>query len=298
MSSSIVNDKSIQSPRLAVHQAMWGMVNLGNGQREWTLEEKFEQIAGAGFSGVMAGLPAPQEAARWRNLLDQYNFDFGTTIFPRSVEEARRLFEQANAFGTQYVNAQVKDNFVIGAPAIDLLAGLVEAAAEANIPFFAETHRGTITQDLHRAVEYVQAIPDLRLTLDLSHYVVAGEMGVYSEKAEELFEVLLPRTGAIHGRVSNGEQVQVDIGPEGTHPMVEHFTRWWEKGMASWLHRAKPGDVFPYACELGPANYSITLPGTTQEISDRWQQALVFKKLAEECWERVSSQKEFLLSAG
>jgi hypothetical protein len=87
--------------------------------------------------------------------------------------------------------------------------------------------------------------------------------------------------------VSNGQQVQVDIGPEGTHPMVEHFKRWWTKGMAHWESQARPGDVFPYVCELGPATYSITLPGTTQEISDRWQQALVLKKIAEECWESV-----------
>lgn len=113
MATGFLNDGSTQSPRLEVHQAMWGMINLGNGQREWTLEEKFEKIAGAGFSGVMGGLPAPQEAARWRNLLDQYDFAFGITISPASVEEARPLFEQANAFGVQYVNAQVKNNFLL-----------------------------------------------------------------------------------------------------------------------------------------------------------------------------------------
>jgi sugar phosphate isomerase/epimerase len=282
-----LNDGSANPPRLAVHQAWWGMINLGDDQREWTMEEKFEKIAEAGFTGIMGGLPQPADAAKWRSLLDRYNFDFGITISPRTVEEAKPLLEQANNFGVQYVNAQVKDNFVIGPPAINLLQGLVEAARAAKIPFSAETHRGIITQDLHRTVEYVQAIPDLRLTLDLSHYVVTGVMTTYSEKAEELFDIIVERASCIHGRVSNGHQVQVDVGPEGTHPMVEHFQRWWAKGMAHWLSQAKPGDVFPYACELGPADYAITLPGTSQEISDRWQQALVFKRLAEECWDRA-----------
>jgi len=289
MSSDFVqnlNDGSNKPPRLAVHQAWWAMIALGNGEREWTVEEKFEKIAAAGFTGILGGIPSdPEEAAKWRKLLDQYNFDFGITISPRSVDEGKAALEKARNFGVNYVNAQVKDNFVIGQPAINLLQGLVAAAKDAGMPFFAETHRGIITQDLHRTVEYVQAIPGLRLTLDLSHYVLAGEMGSYSEKGEELFNQLLPRTGSVHARVSNGEQIQIDIGPEGNHPMVKHFKRWWSTGMRHWAGQARPGDIFPFISELGPAGYAITLPGTDREISDRWQQALVFKKLAEECWE-------------
>jgi sugar phosphate isomerase/epimerase len=289
MSSDFIhnlNDGTITPPRLAVHQSWWAMIALGNGQREWTVEEKFEKIAAAGFTGILGSVPDDrEEAARWRNLLDQYNFDFGITISPWTIEEAKAQLETARAFGVDYVNAQVKNNFVIGQPAIDLLQGLVMAAEAVEMPFFVETHRGIITQDLHRTVDYVQAIPNLRLTLDLSHYVLAGEMGGFSAKGEELFNLLLPRTGSVHARVSNGEQIQVDIGPEGTHPMVEHFKRWWSNGMRHWIGQAGPGDIFPFISELGPAGYSITLPGTNQETSDRWQQALVFKRLAEECWE-------------
>ena len=283
-----LNDGSNRPPRLAVHQSWWAMIAVGNSEREWTVEEKFEKIAAAGFTGILHSVPSdPEEAARWRSLLDRYNFDFGITITPRTVDEGKAALENAKTFGVDYVNAQVQDNFVIGQPAIDLLQGLVTAAKEVDMPFFAETHRGRITQDLHRTVEYVQAIPDLRLTLDLSHYVLAGEMGSYSEQGEALFNQLLPRTGSIHARVSNGEQIQIDIGPEGNHPMVEHFKRWWSTGMRHWAGQAGPGDIFPFISELGPAGYAITLPGTDREISDRWQQALVYKKLAEECWEQA-----------
>lgn len=289
MSSDFIknlNDGSAAPPRLAVHQSWWAMIALGNGEREWTVEEKFEKIAAAGFTGILGNIPEdPEKAAQWRNLLNQYNFNFGITIFPSTVEEGQARLAAAKAYGVDYVNAQVRNNFVIGQPAIDLLSGLVEAAQAVEMPFFVETHRGIITQDLHRTVDYVEAIPNLRLTLDLSHYVVAGEMGTYSEKGEELFNRLLPRTGSIHARVSNGEQIQVDIGPDASHPMVEHFKRWWSNGMRHWASQAQPGDIFPFISELGPAGYSITLPGTSQEISDRWQQALVFKRLAEECWE-------------
>ena len=35
------------------------MSGLGNGTREWTLEEKFEKIAEAGFKGMNSYVPKP-----------------------------------------------------------------------------------------------------------------------------------------------------------------------------------------------------------------------------------------------
>jgi hypothetical protein len=95
--------------------------------------------------------------------------------------------------------------------------------------------------------------------------------------------------------VSNGEQVQVDIGPKGEHPMVPHFMSWWEKGIGYWLQQAKPGDILPFVIELGPPSYSITLDNydaNRREISDRWQQALVLKGLAEQAWKQARLQQQ------
>ena len=44
-----------------------------------------------------------------------------------------------------------------------------------GIPVFLETHRGRLTQDLFRTTELLVHFPDIVVTLDLSHYVVAGE---------------------------------------------------------------------------------------------------------------------------
>jgi sugar phosphate isomerase/epimerase len=288
-----MNDQSGSAPKLDIQQSWWAMNGLGSGQREWTLEEKFERIAEAGFTGILGALPQPGEADQWRKLLDQYRFSFGTHCFPAKREDLTPILKQAKDFGAQYVNSQVMDSFIIDEEAITLLKELTEEAAAYPLPFWVETHRGRVTQDLLRTVEYVKAIPELRLTIDLSHYIVAGEMVGSSEKAEPFFDVLLRRTSCIHARVSNGEQVQVDIGPDGEHPMVPHFMRWWEKGIAYWLREAKPGDVLPFVTELGPPSYSITLDNyaaNQKEISDRWQQALVLKRLAEKAWQQAQQQ--------
>ena len=53
---------------------------------------------------------------------------------------------------------------------------------------------------------------------------------------------------------------------------------------------ARPGDVLPFASELGPPRYAITLPDG-REFSDRWEQSLVMKKLAEQAWERAIAER-------
>lgn len=273
--------------KIDIQQSWWAMNGLGNGHREWTMEEKFEKIAEAGFTGIMGELPKENEKVKWRRLLDEYQFSFGIHSFPSRSEDLQLLLVEAKEFGVQYVSSQVMDDFIIGEEAVQLLKNLVDEAKKANIPYFVETHRGRITQDLIRTVNYVKKIPDLRLTIDLSHYVVAGE-GCHSAKAEECFDILLKRTSSIHARVSNGHQIQIDIGSDGSHPITERFVKWWEKGMSYWLQEAKQGDVLPLVCELGPPDYSITkqTSSDSKEISDRWEQAIVFKRILEGAWGR------------
>jgi sugar phosphate isomerase/epimerase len=288
-----MKDGTGHSPRLEIQQSWWAMEGLGNGDREWSMEEKFEQIANAGFTGIVSRVPPQEEADKWRRLLDQYNFSFGTVAFPWKREDISLTIAKAKQFGAQYVNAQVMDSYVVDAEAESILGSLVEESKQQGMPLFIETHRGRMTQDLLRTVQYVKAIPDLHLTIDLSHYVVGGEMNGAMEKANPYFDVLLQRTSCIHARVSNGEQVQIDIGSEGEHPILQHYMRWWSEGMRYWLSQAKAGEVLPVLPELGPPDYAITMNSISSsrvEISDRWSQALLLKKLLEQAWQKASVQ--------
>src|SRR5438105_1956255 len=102
----------LKEVRLDIQQAWWAMEKLGDGNREWTMEEKFEKIAEARFTGIVGHLPAPAEQANWRKLLDQYQFSFGALAFPWKREDLSVLAKQAKDFGAKYINAQVMDSFV------------------------------------------------------------------------------------------------------------------------------------------------------------------------------------------
>ncbi|OMF26766.1 xylose isomerase [Paenibacillus sp. FSL H8-0548] len=292
-----VNDGSSNAPRLELQQSWWAMNSLGENGKEWTMEQKFEKIAEAGYAAISASIPSLEEAKEWHRLLDRYKLGFNAMAFPSKVEDINAILEEAKRFGrVQYVNLQVMDSFVIDQQAIHLLSGLLAKAKEAGMPTFIETHRGTVTQDIIRTAAYARELPELRFMIDLSHYVVSGELNGSLLHAEEYFGKLLERTSGIHARVSNGEQVQIDVGTEGDHPMLHNFERWWRKGMASWLQQAQPGDVLPFVTELGPPGYyAITqrvAGGVEREISDRWQQALLFKRIALAQWQRVLSEAE------
>ncbi|WP_251028427.1 sugar phosphate isomerase/epimerase [Bacillus sp. ISL-18] len=295
-----------REPRLEVQMSWWGMNGLGvqNGAGdEWGMEEKVVRIAEAGYDGINGFLPEGREAERLFRLLDQYNLSYSVNAYPKTAEELDVFLRKAKSFGrVDFVNVQVIRPFLVGEQAMQLLADMAEVSHSVGIPAYIETHRGTVTQDLLRTVEYAQALPELKLTIDFSHYVVAGEMTTVSDEAEELLQTLLSRTKSIHARVSNGEQVQIDIPMLGNvdvesakdlefeHPMLKHYKRWWLVGMRSWRQTALANEVLPFVCELGPPPYAITVRGPEDvacEVSDRWTQALLFARIARSLWEQV-----------
>src|SRR6185312_6888674 len=88
-----------------------------------------------------------------------------------------------------------------------------DLANERGIPFFVEIHRNNFTENLPQIKELIALVPDMRFTADLCHLVVCGEFyGWKEERAVDRLLRVLERTSHIHGRISNGEAVQVDVG--------------------------------------------------------------------------------------
>ncbi|MGH9158524.1 MAG: sugar phosphate isomerase/epimerase family protein, partial [Vicinamibacteraceae bacterium] len=208
----------------------------------------------------------------------------GVEAFPETVEDLDAALPFVQGVEARYLDLHVGNYFMAEREAEALLRALMERCRKEGIAMMTQTHRGRVTQDLLRTVGYANAIPDLRFALDLSHYVVGGELtGELSSEARGAFDVLVGRTAMLDGRVSNGEQVQIDIGSRGDTPHAKRFAAVWKQAMVTWLEDAMPGDLFIFRVELGPPDYAIRdLSG--REISDRWGQALVIRDLAERLW--------------
>jgi sugar phosphate isomerase/epimerase len=283
-----LNDGSGQAPRLRIQHSLWSLIGLPlGGDREWTLEEKFTKVKESGFEGVECWLNPTDEqehsAALKRN-------DLRLTLghHPHTLEDVRAVVAQAKRLGADFVFAQPLSPYT---PIPDAARFCRDARAIANdqgLALFIETHRNNVPESLNQALQLIDALPEIRFTGDFSHFVVVGEFyGLEYERAIERMMPVLTRTSHLHGRISNGEAVQVDVG-DGSGDTARFFVEIWAAAMREWRKAAGPGDIFPFASELGPPRYAITLPDG-REFSDRWEQSLVMKRLAERAWDESSA---------
>lgn len=72
-------------------------------------------------------------------------------------------------------------------------------------------------------------------------------------------------------------------------PWVELFKEFWRDGMRSWRARNQSDATCVFLCELGPRPYAMT-DRHQNEMSDRWQEALVLKRWVEEIWENLEQE--------
>jgi sugar phosphate isomerase/epimerase len=280
------NDGSQNPPRLRVQHSLWSLRKLPmNAPVEWTLEEKFTRVKAAGFEAVECWLTDADEREH-KDALDAAGLRLVLGHRPFTLDDVKKTVDRAVRLGADFIFAQPADAFTPAQEVATLCREGRKIANDAGIPLFVEIHRNNFTETLPQTIQLRELVPDIRFTADLSHFVVVGEF--YGWKEERAVERMLPVLECVshaHGRISNGEAVQVDVG-DGSGDTAQFFVRLWATAMHHWLQGAQPGDVFPFASELGPPRYAITLPDGT-EFSDRWEQSLVMKKLAEQAWKKA-----------
>ncbi len=280
---NVVNDGSAKPPRLRMQYNMWAASRLPRDGVEWTVAERLDRITQAGFTGFEAHVQTDVEADELAKMLRDRNLGIGFGAYPHQVDDLSRSIELAHRIGADYLTAQVFGSLKSCPQIVEMLREMFELVNDAGLPFFVETHRGRVTQDLRRTVKITRKFPKVRFTGDFSHYVTAGEFDAnWPDELWKHLSEIAERCGNWHGRIAGPEQIQLDVG-DGAGTMARQFKKLWTLGMTAWLKKSRPGDVLPFCCELGPPPYSITdLSG--RELSDRWEQSLVIKRLAEEAW--------------
>jgi hypothetical protein len=218
------------------------------------------------------------------------------TAFPRSIEELRPAIHLAKEIGSPFVIVIGQVMPLAVADMAEVVRAWLELAAQENMPLQFETHRNCITNDMFSTLLLMDAIPEMRLSADLSHYVVDREMmQPISEDYQRYVSRILDRSDSFQGRVANRCQVQLPLHFPQHKVWIDTFRDWWTRGFASWRKRnpigtagvplAVPGAAdCIFLCELGPRDYAITGPDG-EELSDRWSEALLLKQWAAECWD-------------
>ncbi len=282
---------SAPTQRLAVFQSLWAMEQLPwRAGHPWTLAERVERIAGAGFNGVAVDLGAREAptAAELHPLLATNGLRCIVLAF---VNEAKPLGD-----ALRYADAVRAEGVVVCGQvfpatideAAHVVAGWMEEAAASGVTFELETHRYTLTNDLGFTVRLLDALPGLRLAADLSHYVVGNELPDAGDaRSDALIAKLLGRATSFQGRVATRGQVQVSLTFAHHAAAVGRFRGWWREGFAAWRARSVDDAELAFVCELGAPPYPISGPDGA-ELSDRWAEALLLREWAHELFAATS----------
>lgn len=191
----------------------------------------------------------------------------------RQLEGARRL-------EPLLVNAQAGRDWFALDDNLRVLEGAMAAAERAGLQLCVETHRSRPTFALPNTLQLLDALPELRLTADVSHWMVVHESDLRDQWPA--LQRVLERVDHIHARVGFEE------GPQVNDPAAPEWAPQWANHLEIWqrvvdLQRERGRERLTLTPEFGPPPYAPTLPYTMQPLADVWRvNVAVRERLARE----------------
>jgi hypothetical protein len=276
--------------KFLVYQSLWTMERRRPDGLEWTLDEKLAMIRDAGFDGAGVRFFDRAYAKEVTSFLRAHGMSWQAQCYPRTVDDLKPIIEHVQEFGADHVNLQPDVRPYRLEECIPHLEGWRRLAADAGIALHVETHRDRMTTDLFHTLHLLDRLPDLRLTGDLSHYLLGREFAwPVSEENHALMRRIIDNCWGFHGRVASREQIQVQISFAHHKEWVDLFMGWWEYGFREWRGRAPQDATLTFLCELGPPEYAMT-DAQGYELSDRWAEAQTMKDMVRDLWRRISAE--------
>lgn len=277
------------SQQLEVFQSLWAMERRRPDKLEWSLEEKFDMVAAAGYDGIAIDLASTDIPAMRQcvPLFQRTGLKSSVTAFPASVEDLKPVIELAHECSASLITINGQVFPFSPEEGAEHIRGWLALGRDADIPCYVETHRLTLTTDMLYTLQLLDLVPEMEMIADVSHFVVAREFPQpVDEQHENWMDKVLRRCAGFQGRVASREQVQVQLDFPQQQYWVEKFFAWWEQGFRYWRSR-KPEDArLNFLCELGPPPYAIT-GADGYELSDRWEEALQIKARVHDIWNNL-----------
>ena len=272
---------------LKTYTSLWAMQPHNQTGVKLPYDEVCEMVATAGYDGMAIDLGAGDvaQAHEVRPHMQRYGLTPLIVAFPKTVEGLRETLVMAKDFGSPFVDVigQVMPLSVDGM--IPVIREWMDMADQVGISVQFESHRNCITNDLYSTLCLLDAIPEMRMCADLSHYVVDREFWhPVSERDMGLISRILQRSDSFQGRVASRQQIQLQLDFPQHKKWVELFRHWWHEGLQGWRQRNQGDCIF--LCELGPPEYAMTGPDG-REMSNRWDEALQIKLWVQEIWDNL-----------
>lgn len=247
---------------------LWGSESI-------PFERFLEKVTDAGYDGVEMSFSLDEkERDEKATLLGS----FGLKLIAQHWETVdadfelhRRNFEvrMHNLAATKplFINSQTgKDYFTF-----DQNKALFELATqitqETGTPIFHETHRGKWSFAAHITREYLERLPELKITLDISHWCATAES--FLEDQPAAVQAAICAAAHFHARVGYTEGPQVpDPSIALWESALNTHLAWWDQLIE--YHRKKGRDFFTVTPEFGAPPYMVLHPQTGEPLVNQW----------------------------
>ncbi len=255
------------------------------GSNELAPQEFIARVLAAGFDGIEMSLPLDPDARRdWTSRIADAGLKLVAqqweTVFHPQFDEHRDALSRylTNACSAQplFVNSHTGKDFYTPRQNRELIA-LASAIANAHgVPVYHEIHRSRFSGHPMLLLPYLDAMPELELTVDLSHWCCACESLLEDQPAT--LDAVLPHARHIHARVGHaqGPQVSNFQAPEWADALMRHL-QWWDRIVD--LRRQAGATRMTLTPEFGPAPYTPALPHSGKLVSDPWQHVAMLELL-------------------
>ena len=246
-------------------------------QTDWgntlTMDAFLAKAKAAGYDGVELWMPAGEDKKKsLQEGLKKYGLEvifLHGTARNLPFEEALRVYEvglqEILAWKPVKVNSHTGNDLWTSEQNLAFIELGDRYEQQVGIPVLHETHRGRFSYTLPESVAMLRKFPNLKYTLDISHWMVVHERLL--TESDPLLQEIFPSVDHIHARVgfAEGPQVPNPAAPEWKNEVKAHLDI-WEK-----IIRSQTGKVFTVTTEFGPPPYMATVPFTHQPLADQWE---------------------------
>ena len=227
-----------------------------------------------GYHGIEVWLP--QQKAEQEELftaLEKHKLKYGLLAagseshFEKHLDQFQRAVEAAVAFKPLYVNCHSGRDYFSFEQNRQFINFTTALSQTSGVSIYHETHRSRMLFAAHVAKNFLERVPDLRLTLDISHWCNVHESLLKDQ--QEAVELALSRTDHVHARVGHAESPQITDprAPEWEQEVETHF-KWWDRVLK---YKIAAGQPLTMTAEFGPPNYMATVPYTGQPLANLWE---------------------------
>jgi len=166
-----------------------------------------------------------------------------------------------------------KDYFTVGQN-VELINTAQRLSAASGITIAHETHRGKFSYSASVMAAYLDAVPDIKITADLSHWCVVSESLL--EDQQDAIDRVIPHCVYIHARVgyAQGPQVPDPAAPEYEKELKRHVS-WWQQ-IVNHHTRAGSNELI-ITPEFGPVPYMHTYPYSNKPVASQFDANLFMK---------------------